>query len=64
MVEFQANDTVRITFDAVNNQRMKVTLQYKDKATQKPVSWGACSRGGFRLADLRSKCSCGLSLAQ
>ncbi|KAI7836385.1 hypothetical protein COHA_009748 [Chlorella ohadii] len=43
VVEFQANDTVRITFDALNNQRMKVTLQYKDKATQKPVTktiWG------------------------
>lgn len=47
MVEFQANDTVRVTFDALNNQRMKVTLQYKDKVTQKPVSsGGGLQQGG------------------
>ncbi|PRW59146.1 TKL kinase [Chlorella sorokiniana] len=42
-VPFQSNDTVKIVFDAVNNQRVKVTLQYKDKTTLKPVTstiWG------------------------
>ena len=37
-VKFQCNDTVKITFDATDNQRVKVTLQYKDAFTQKPVS--------------------------
>ena len=37
-MEFQSNDTVKITFEAINNQRIKVTLQYKDRITQKPVS--------------------------
>lgn len=37
-VTFQCNDTVKITFDATDNQRVKVTLQYKHALTQKPVS--------------------------
>lgn len=36
-VEFQSNETVKVIFDVLNNQRVKVTLQYKDKNTKLPV---------------------------
>lgn len=36
-IEFQSNDTVQVIFDVINNQRVKVTLKYKDRSTLKPV---------------------------
>jgi hypothetical protein len=42
--DFQSNSTVKIIFEAINNQRVKVTIAYTDLITKRPVTqyiWGA-----------------------
>jgi hypothetical protein len=36
--DFQSNSTVKIIFEAINNQRVKVTIAYTDLITKRPVS--------------------------